>query len=1119
MPASSPGATGGVKSALLMDSVSLTRELSKNCASRRGSATSWLHPLSSTEVIDAVFPHNPLFPRHKQRTSSGEDTMMNGIATTGSLSLLSATETSPFQAQESRSCKSRSDSTSITSAGRRECRNYRGYMRLAGLLTRRGNKKSRKSLAPSGTASQTRSTGSGSQGTMMDDPHGTGLRNPLQPSDINGGACVITQELHFDDGESDWPSPSSPLAFPMSSERVCNVPSGTSSVSRRLSAANDTLPSRTRRDLSVSPLILPSSRTTQPAVLRRDDTGATHNAGLDTSGAQFVPLGSTYLGNRNGSPSRLQQSCDSGVYDEKVAGSVTLRMGPLRHRPVSGGSLSRSTSQSVGLIASTRSPQGQSPSRKAGDSQISQYTLMNPRSVRDAKMALLRASQQVSGCPLRGSRNHSFGRSHSNTSVCGLERMSHRATKTRSSSGEKRLERAVTGVLPGGGRDMSSHSMAVMDEEMMPISVALNCVCSSPTPSGMFSPPIASTQDPSSARLEQNMSIGEQRGRFNRADDNPLLEVMETSGCVSQGAYEVGHDTFWFPSVSHRVTRGHMDGASPPESPSQHSSSTRCGVFHPPRMPRGFYSLSRTGGYDSDSDGEEESRERERHRNRVDEVLRQLNGTIRSTTVDDKLVVTSVHHSSPGPSVRDAALRADVSQVENNCANGWGGGLVTSGGTTTTSGGYANMSTTVNTNGGGGWDGGGWLGVGGAVSSEEWYSRMRKKAEEDERAEAAAAAAAAATATAAAITVDATPTSSTSSGTLVPAHIPSVTITTHRRLSTRSETHMPAVDRTKEEKGPLSTTMSKIKPSSPSTKSTALSPKTLQSPQPVTSSAVVSTGEGFGQILRPNDTLRMQLSHTCAALSSTTDAKGDASAEDLPYSTPQPCVTPAAVSLNAEPYTEPPKFGCAPESGVAEPCLHHSGISTSAGCSSSTGGPPAALALARSSSKQPPENITPTPTPNSFASMPPIRHRQPNFQRRFLALEVSRTASNKAPVNPKSPGQPTLSGFFTSVSARIRDSKRLSLTSPNVAQVLPSATEATPMRDVSLPDVGANAHSSAPMEAQTRGELRRSPSAPAGLLKNPPIKRPPLGCVRPVDKSPPSSSGPSVIHSSTRLSL
>ncbi|CAJ1042011.1 hypothetical protein Q4I32_002959 [Leishmania shawi] len=892
MPASSSGAVEKSRPPLQVESAPLNKEAPKRPASCKSNATSWMHPLASMEVPDSDSPPNPLFPRCEFQLGSGDDIMSAGGGA-GSSILFSTTETSSIQVPEISGGKSLDASSSITSSNKRETRSSCRYARLKGLLTRRGgSRKSRKNIAVGGTThSQTKCSGGAPQGTAIAVPSGAAVRNPLQRTYNSGGEEVLSKQLPLDGGVYDWPPPPSPLAASVSNRRGSSSPSGVVCVAPRSTVANSTLQSRSRRELCVSPLVSQSSRASSRSAVRRGGGSATSVAGLDSSEAQFIPLGSTALVNQNGSPSRLQRSYGSGVDDDKMAALTTLRNRSHRPKAISGSSLSMSASQSLSQTGSTRTPHGQAL-RNAGDPEVSVQSSLNARSVRDAKVALLRASHHGNIHSLRSSRTHSFQRSHSNASVGG-DPMSQRASKVRPSSREKRPANVTAGALADDGRIGSHHSIGVIVDDAMRTSVPPVGEGSPLTSYHMAFPAATAVRDASSGKSEQNISISGVQRRFSRPEDNPLLEMMETSSCASQGWYEVCSGALWLPSATDQATRGRMAvtggsssrsmdqrtiGVGCGESPFRRSSSTRRGTFYPPRMPNGFYSFSRTGGCDSSGDSEEEIRLRERHRSRFEEVLRQLNAPMKSITVDDRVAAASLRNNSSYPSAREASVRGDVSQMENNSTAwggigglDWGGGLVAFG-AAATGGGNANMSTTVNANGGG------WLGVGGTASSEDWYTRMRKKVEEEEKAEAATAASAAPTTATSEMNLTSTIPSSASA----PMHIPAVASTSHRKASAPLETRMPAIDRTTPRKGPLPSLLSAKGPGMssatfltarlPSVKPQASPPRFPEPSKPLTNPVVPSAGERFVRRLPLGVPTRMQLSHTCAALGSTDGA-------------------------------------------------------------------------------------------------------------------------------------------------------------------------------------------------------------------------------------------------------
>ncbi|CBZ25710.1 conserved hypothetical protein [Leishmania mexicana MHOM/GT/2001/U1103] len=1141
MPTLPSGSVEKSKSPLPVDSVQLTKDSARPSGSRRDSAASWLHPLSSTEVPDSDQPHNPLFSRHGVQLTNGDDIVVGGGGA-GSSSLLSATEISPMRAREVSGCKPRLNSSSITSS-------CRGYARLAGLLTRRGGDgKSRKSVAVSSTShSAATCSGSAPQGTVIAAPSGSAERNPLQRSYNNSGEVDLSEDVRLDNGRCDWPSTPSPKTASVSHRRGSRSPRGAVGVLQSTSVVNSTIQSRSRRELCASPLTSQSSRASPHATLRLDGGSVTNGAGLDSSGAQFVPLGSSDMANRNGSPNRLQRSYCS-VVDDKATTLFTLRNRSYRQKLISGSSLSTSASQSLLQIGSTRAPQGQTP-RNAGDLDASLHVSKNMRSLRDAKVALLRRTQHGNVCSLRSSRTHSLQRSHSNASICDGDPLSQRASKMRPGSREKRCTNSAAGFLASGDRVESAHSIAA-DDDVVRISVPPAGLSSPLTHWGMDFPLAVAVPDMGSGKSEHNISVSGAQRRLSRPEDKPLLEVMETSSCASQGWCEVGNGAPWCPSLVEHATRSRIAVAASSlsksmdrqtaasirgESPFQRSSTTRRGTFFPPRMPSGFYSLSPTGGYSSSTDSEEENRLREQHRNRVDEVLRQLNAPMRSTTVDDRLAAASMRNNSSYPSVRGASVGADASQIDNNNSSAFAGIGGLDGGVgfvafcaSGTGGGNANTSTTVNANGGGGGDGGGWLGVGGAATTEDWYARMRKKLEE-EKAEAAAAAV---------VASDASFTSAAPSSLSAPTHIPAATSRIHSKESTQPEMQMPAIDRTTTCKGLLpllrSTRSSRAPSATPlhnslSSGEPQASPPTLnQTFVPKTSPTVASAGERFVRRLQPGILTRMPLSHTCAALGS---ADGGAAttrphppeaklteensvAASSPSTLPSLPATALTVPVNAVQSADSSRAALLPELEVIEPRHRPSPLDADDGSVSSMGSTSTVAPLKSSSSRHSSENLL--WMSSRSVSMVDTSHSQPDL-RRHCSLPQIVPRQGMTTLKPSPPRQHSNSTIATSVQSRVHNGVRLTLV-PSGAGAQPlEGTSATPTREVPASRVGATTRESACTGADVNGGLCCNPSARAPRQGASARKQPSAGA-RSTEKSTSSAGALAAILASARLS-
>ncbi|KAG5480523.1 hypothetical protein LSCM1_06226 [Leishmania martiniquensis] len=1111
MPASSSSTVRKSASPMPVDSVSLAKEAAKHLASRRGSAASWLHPLSSSEVPESDPPHNPLFPRHGLQLASGDD-IMNGGGGAGSSSLLSATETSPVQIREGSGWKSLGNSARITSGSKQDSRSCRGYARLTGLLTRRGgDAKSRKAVAVSNTASlQSKCPEGAPHGTTIPVSSGAAVRNPLQRTENNSCEECLLEELCLDDVRYDWPSPPSPSTISVSN-KLGSSRSGAVGVALRSSVVNSTLQSGSRRDLSVSPLVSQSSRASPQSMLRHDGNSGTNGTGIDLSEARFVPLGSTDLANRNGSPHGLQRSYGSGADDDKATTSGTLRNRSQRQKLISGSSLSTSASQSLAHMGSTRASQALA-TRNTGDCEFSAHASLSARSVRDAKVALLRRTQHGNGHSLRSSHTHSLRHSHSNASIGGSDPISQRVTKVRPSSRDRRHAKGTAGPLIGGDPAGSPHSIAAADDGPARTSVPPVRVGSSLTHSHMAFPPAAVGPEGGGGKSEHNISSCVAHRRFSRPEDNPLLEVMETSSCASQGWYEICNGALCLPSVADQQARSRMAIAgssssksidprtasvSRGESPFQRSSSTRRGTFYPPHMPSGFYSLSRTGGYDSSTDSEEELRLRERHRNRFDEVLRQLNAPMRSITADDRGPLPSVRYNSSLPSARDASVRADTSQAENNSSGAWagiggldwGGGLVAFGAAGGGGGGSANMSTTVNANGGGGGDGGGWLGVGSAASSEEWYRRMRKKLEEEEKAEAASATV---------IATDVHPTSVTSSTVSVATHIPA-TVSGNRRPSTQSETHMPAIDRTTAWKGRLPCLLARSRADnsessprlgSPSVQPQGMSPKSAQPPKSANSTVLASAGGSFAQRVEPDCVAQMQLSQTCGTLGSTdvaaattatrppeaSDAKDDTDATSSCSSPPRFCAASVAAPANRAQYTDAPGPVSSPGLEATGSFCRISDMRRKHCSANNTGSAETLSPLVPPAPKRPSESLGTIPN-GSFGTVSPSHH-QHDLQHHSSLPRVPQ-AANTAALSQAPPGERAGSSAVASIAARVRNGARLSLVQCSATTRSLSGTCVTPAEDAALAGVGAKACNSVHTEADSNSGVRRNPSAPA----------------------------------------
>ncbi|KAG5480852.1 hypothetical protein LSCM4_06420 [Leishmania orientalis] len=1154
MPASSSGTVEKSLSPIPVESGSLAKEAAKHLASRRGSAASWLHPLSSTEVPESDLPHNPLFPRQGIQVASRDD-ITNVCGGTGSLSLLSATETSPVQVRESGGWRSLGNSARVTSGGKRESRSCRGYARLAGLLTRRGDGKSRKSVAVSSAdPSQSKYSGGALHDPTAPASSGAAVRNPLQCAEKDCDELNFFEELCLDDVRDDWPSPPSPSTVSASNKLGSSSRSGAVGVAARPSVVYSALQSSSRRELSVSPLVSQSSRALPQAMLRNGGNSVANGAGIDSSEARFVPLGSTDLANQNSSPNRLQQSYGSGVDDDKATALVALRNRSHRLKLISGSSLSTSASQSLAYMGSTRASQALA-TRNAGDPEASAHASLSARSVRDAKVALLRRTQQGNGHSLRSSHTHSLRHSHSNASIGGGDLLSQRTTKVCPSSRDKRHPHGAAGVLVGSCLVRSMNSIAAADDGPASTSVPPVRVGSPLTNSHIAFPAAAVVPDIASGKSEHNISVSGTQRRFSRPEDNPLLEVMETSSCASQGWCEACNGALCLPSTADQPGRSRIAvagastskstdrrtaGVSRGESPFQRSSSTRRGTFYPPRMPSGFYSLSRTGGYDSSADSEEEVRLREQHRNRFDEVLRQLNAPMRSTTVDDRGPLLSVRYNSSFPSARDASVRADASQTENSSGGwagigglDWGGGLVAFG-PAATGGGSTNMSTTVNANGGGGGDGGGWLGVGSAASSEDWYTRMRKKVEEEEKAEAAAAAAASTTA----IASDVPLTSMTTSMASVVTDIPAV-VSSNRRQSTQSETHMPAIDRTTQWKGPLPrflSTRSRVTNSgtppcvsSPSVQSLVLPPKLTQPPKPAACSPAASAGEDFLERTQPGGSARMQPGQACATPDRTdgaaattvtclwraSDAKDDSNATSSSSSPQRFCATSVAAPVNRAQCTNVPGEVPVSELEANGQCCHVSSIRKKNGSVSSTGSAETASLLKPSVPRRPSDSLS--TTPNGGAGVVSPGHRQLDRQRRDLLPQIPPTAK-VTELSPTPPEQRADTGAVASLPARMRNGARVSLISCSSTTQPSGSTCAMPPIDPALAGVGAKTCDSELTGADANDGLRRNPSAPS-LQQCATARRQLLVSARSAEEPASSSGAPAAVVASARLSI
>ncbi|KAG5481169.1 hypothetical protein CUR178_06401 [Leishmania enriettii] len=1149
MPDSSSGTVEKSLSPIPVESGPLAKESAKHLASRRGSAASWLHPLSSTEVPESDHPHNRLFPRQGIQVASGDD-ITNGCGGTGSLSLLSATETSPVQLRESGGWRSLGNSARVTSGGKRESYSCRGYARLAALLTRRGDGKSRKRVAVSSAApSQSKYPGGAQHDPTTPASSGAAVRNPLQCPENHGDELNFLEELCLDDVRGDWPSPPSPSTVSASNKLGSSSRSGAVGVAARPSVVYSALQSSSRRELSVSPLVSQSSRALPQSMLRNDGNSVANGAGIDSTEARFVPLGSTDLANQNSSPNRLQQSYGSGVDEDKATALVALRNRSHRLKLISGSSLSTSASQSLAYMGSTRASQALA-TRNAGDPEASTHASLSTRSVRDAKVALLRRTQHGNGHSLRSSHTHSLRHSHSNASIGGGDLLSQRTTKVCPSSRDKRHPHGAAGVLVGSCLVRSMNSIAAADDGTARTSVPPVRMGSPLTNSHIAFPAAAVVPDIASGKSEHSISVSGAQRRFSRPEDNPLLEVMETSSCASQGWCEVCNGALCLPSTADQSGRCRIvvagastskstdrrtAGVSRGESPFQRSSSTRRGTFYPPRMPSGF-SLSRTGGYDSSADSEEEVRLREQHRNRFDEVLRQLNAPMRSTTVDDRGPLLSMRHNSSLPSVKDASIRADASQTENSSGGwagigglDWGGGLVAFS-PAATGGGSTNMSTTVNANGGG------WLGVGSATSSEDWYTRMRKKVEEEEKAEAAAAAAAAASTTA--IASDIPLTSMSTSKASVVTHIPAV-VSSNRRQSTQSETHMPAIDRTTQWKGPLPRFLSSRsrvansetppRVSSPSVQSPVLPPKLTQPPKPAACSAEASAGEDFLERTQPGGSARMQPGEACTTPDSTdgaavttatsppeaSDAKDDSNATSSSSSPQRLCATSVAAPVDRAQCTNAPGEVPVSEWEDNGQCCRVSSIRRKNGCISSTGSAETASLLKPSVPKRPSDSLS--TTPNGGAGVVSPGHRQLDRQRRDSLPQLPPTA-NMTALNPTPLEQRADTGAVASLPARMRNGARVSLVSCSSTTQPSGGTCAMPPIDPALAGVGAKTCNSEITDTDANDGLRRNPSAPS--LQQCATARSQLQVsARSVEEQASSSGAPVAVVASARLSI
>ncbi|KAK7196481.1 hypothetical protein NESM_000585600 [Novymonas esmeraldas] len=1166
MPASSSGVAEKSESPRPLNTIRLPKEAPRHAGSRRGSAASWLHPLSSTEVPDLDHPHNPLYPRHGFQVGNS-DYLAGANATTSSL--FSATESSPLHGHESSTRKGRGDGGNSPASGKRDTRSGRGYGRLAGLLSRRGGdgSKSRKSLvrSSSNTTSQLESAETATQGTSVAAPRRSTTRNPLQRSGTLGELdAEEEEELGLGEGGGG---------------ATTTAGSGT-----RTSIVNSTLQNRTRRELSISPLTAHPSRAMTSTTTRPDS--AVHVAGgvaMDSSAARFVPLGSADLTNRNGSPNRLQRSYNSGAEDERSAASGTLRNRSQRHKLISGSSLSTSASQSLGQLGSARALQLQA-SRTVGDMDSAAPLSLSVRNVRDAKVVLLRRAQQGNGTSLRSSRTHSFLRIPSTASVGGGDPALQRGGRTRPNSREKRSTNGLAVVIASNGGSGSPFSTTVADDDTVRTSASPAGVGSPLAHSGMGFPGQVSAVDMGSGRSVHNVSVGGPQAsrRLSRTEDNPLLEVMETSGFASQLGYEPGAGAAWWPATGEPATRSRTTvvGASSSrstdrrttavsrdESPFQRSSSTRCGVFYPARAPSGYHSLSRTGGYDSSGDSEEDLRLRERHRSRVDEVLRQLNAPARSTTVDERGTAASVRNRSSSPVARDlSAGAASAEHNSNSTASGWAGigGIDWSGGLaalrdvaatgTATTGADATGAaapgattatppTTTNDNGGGG----GWLGVGAATSSDDWYTRMRRRAEEDAAAEAAAAAAAAnagslATAATSCVTVSSTAPPSLAS----PAHIPSVASTSHRRSSTQSQTHMPAVDRATANKRPLSSlilpsaSVSADTPhpsqssSSPATAPAATRPRpTPPSVRPAIDASAAAASERALRRVQPSDSARMQLSHTCAALGSSTAASPTAPLQRADTEAPAEVASDGghsarfrAASINVPVHrpqvTDALGTGLLPELEVVEPCRRLSGVGNSRDGSSgnSSAGTSTAVPTAANTVRRPSDTLSPTPPLASGGAAP--SHRQFDVRRRCSLPRVLPTM-NTAVLGQAPSGQPTSSANTATTPGHtpvqrgarvsIPTSSGASCPSNANASLAAAASTSRSSPHLSSPSSAIQGRvapvAAARLESAMSNGLRRNPSAPARVA---------VASARAAERSTNSSGAPPAVLASTRLS-
>ncbi|GET87923.1 hypothetical protein, conserved [Leishmania tarentolae] len=1109
---------------------------------RRGSTASWMHPLSSTEVPDLDLPHNPPFSDHGLQVGSGDDIAVDGGGAK-SLSLLSATEVSPMRVCDATDRKPRLDSASSTSNGKRKARSFRSYARLTGLLTRRGGEGNpRKNVTVSSTSHLARTlSGGGLQSSA------TG-GNPLQRPCSKSGVEDLSQNMPLDDRGCHWSATPSPKSDSSLHRCRSESPSGAPGAVPCPSVVNSTIHSRSWRELCASPLASQSSRASPHATVQPDGGSARKGSGLDSSGAQFVPLGSTDVANRNSSPSRLQRSCGSGVDEDKATTSFSLRNRSHRRRLISGSSLSMSASQSLGQIGSTRVSPGQTP-RNTGDSEISMHVPVNVRSLRDAKVVLLRRTQHGNAHSLRSSRTCSFQRSQSNTSSGEADPLSKRVTKTSASIREKRPTTGTAAVAAGGGPAESAYSMVVGDDDVVRISVPPATLNSSLTHWDEDSPLAGVVPDMGSGKSEHYSISGAHR-RFSRPEDKPLLEVIETSSCASQGWCEVGNGAPLSPATGEQATRGRVavaassssksidrriDAPSRSRSPFQRSYSARHGTFYPPRMPSGLNSLSRTGADGSSTSSEEEIRLREQHRNRFGEVLRQLNAPARSMTVDDRLTATSMRNNSSYPSPRDTPVRGDASQMDNSPGAwagigglDWGGGLVAFC-ASTTGGGNANMSTTVNANGGGGGDSDGWLGVGGTTNSEDWYARMRKRLEEEEKVEATVTTV---------IASDANVIAAAPSGESAPMQAAEVTSTIQNKESAQSEMPMLGIDSATTCEGPLllprSNKSSRAPSATPPQSRLPLGepktppPSVIEPLKPNTSPLVSPAGEHFVRRLQLSSPTRMQLSPTRAALgnadgtAATTHPRppeesvlDEVSTDTGSLSTrPSPQATALTVPDNAMQCPDGPRGTLLPILEVNEPlggCL--SVLDADDDSATVMGGSLTLAPQTTSASRQPSEGF---PLLMASASTEDPSHGQPD-SRSHCALPRIVPRMSMTVLKPSLPGQHSHSTIPTSVPSRVHNGVRLTLLPSSGAAQPVSVASVTPTKEGPVIEDAATTQGSVCTGADVNSALSHNSSAPASR-QGAAQRKQSAASARSTEKPTSSSGAPAAIIASARLS-